>query len=113
MKRYILNSAVITGPGSYRYRLVSREEAKAWILAENPQSTIGYSATAEALSALVGMPMPVNRIQIRMEPGDQALVFRLTCRLDDPNLKGTHSSEFVLKNCEFGILCCLKEEEKK
>jgi hypothetical protein len=106
--RYILNSAVITTPGRYSYRLIGIEEAKTW-MREPFESTLGYMETAIALASLTGVPVKVQRKQIQMKAGDEALVFRLTCRLDDPRLKGQLSPEFVLANCEIGIL--RKEED--
>lgn len=102
--KYVLNSAVITSPGTYKYQIVSPGFARVFCDDEIVQSTIGYPATAEALTVLTGIPVAVNRVQIRMEPEDTALVFRLTCRLDDPTLKGTLSPEFVRENCEIGLL---------
>jgi len=107
--RYILNSAVITTPGRYSYCLIGVEEAKEWLMSGPFESTLGYQETAIALSALTGMPVRVNRKMVQMRTGDEALVFRLTCRLDDPRLKGQLSPEFVLQNCEIGIL--RKEED--
>ncbi len=102
--RYILNSAVITSPGVYIYRLIDVEEAKRWLEEGGWESTLGYEETAKALEYLTGMTIPVNRKLVKMEAGDEALVFRLTVRLDDPALKGKVGKEFVLKNCEIGIL---------
>lgn len=105
--RYLLNSAVITSYGEYSYHPLSLDEGKEY-LGYGFQSTIGYPQTAEALSLLTGCEIPVNRKQIKMDRGDSALVFRLTCRLDDPALKGKLSTEFVLKNYELGILVRIK-----
>lgn len=102
--RYILNSAVITTPGIYTYRLVGVDEAKKWIERGPFESTLGYLETAVCLSAITGIPIKVNRKMVRMQEGDEALVFRLTCRLDDPRLKGQVEVDFILANCEIGIL---------
>lgn len=106
--KYILNSAVITNFGAYTYRQVSLTEVKDWLQPGDWVSTIGYPETATALSSLVGLPVPTNRQTIRMEMGDEALVFRLvlppgTARID-PQDKGRLTPEFVLANCEMGIL---------
>lgn len=102
--RYILNSAVITRPGLYDYRLITLEHARAWLQAGPWESTIGYQETATALTALTGIPIPCNRKQVLMNAGDEALIFRLTCRMQDCALKGRISPRFVLANCEIGIL---------
>ena len=104
--KYIVNSAVITTPGEYRYSLITTKEAREWIEKADPfpLCTIAYQETAKALGLLTGHDFPVNRRQIFMSPGDEALVFRLTCRLNDPSLKGRLTPDFVLKNCEIGLL---------
>jgi len=103
--RYILNSAVITTPGRYQYELISTEKSIQWLQNGSFLSTIGYQETADALSALTGIQIDVNRKSIRMKTGDQALVFRLTARLNDPSLKGMISDkEWLLTNTEIGLL---------
>lgn len=104
-KRYVLNSAVITTPGMYSYHLIDQEKAQKWLADGNFESTIGYQETCDALEIISGVKVPMNRKQIRMQPADEALVFRLTgFRLGDPTMKGKLTKEFVLKNCELGIL---------
>ena len=108
MARFILNSAVITKPGKYHYYLISPDEAQKWVNAGPYESTIGYQETAIALSLITARPIRCNRKLIHMNPGDEALIFRLTCRMSDPDLKGKLTPEFVLNDCEIGIL---KREE--
>lgn len=102
--RYILNSSVITTPGAYTYRLISVDEAKAWLSLNGWKSTIGYPETADALKQLTGIEIPVDRIQIQMQGGDEALVFRLTKRLTVPESKSSIAVQEIIANCEIGIL---------
>jgi hypothetical protein len=109
MTKYILNSAVITAPGTYTYQLISVDEAKQWFSSQ-VVSTIGYEETALALTELLGLasPLPVNRITIKMEPGDEALVFRLvlppgTPRID-PKDKGAIAQHVKAGHWELGLL---------
>jgi len=104
--KYILNSAVITTQGEYSYILIDIENAKKWLdeNISNVISTIGYQETADALQLITGHNIPVNRIQIKMQAGDEALVFRLTKRLSEVDMKGQVGTENILKNCEIGIL---------
>jgi rhamnose utilization protein RhaD (predicted bifunctional aldolase and dehydrogenase) len=104
MARYILNSAVITSEGVYEYKLISVEEAKKWLETGEFVSTIGYEETAKALELITGVKVDVNRKQVKMDKDDEALIFRLTCRLDNLALKGNMSIDFVLNNCEIGLL---------
>ena len=106
--RYLLNSAVITAPGIYSYELISPEEARKWYSAGPVLSTIGYEQTAAALGEILGVDVPVNRTTIRMEPGEEAMVFRLvfppgTPRID-PKDKGALQEHILKGNYELGIL---------
>jgi len=108
-KRYILNSAVITAPGAYVYKLISVEEAKNWYFSgTTPESTIGYEETAEALSQLLGVPIPVNRKTIVMQAGDEALVFRLVLPPNSPRIdpkdKGQIAKHLSAGHWELGLL---------
>jgi hypothetical protein len=82
MTVYVLNSPVCTGWGVFSFRPVGIEEAKR-LLTEGFVSAIGHEATAKALSKLLGMAIPLNRVAVRMEPGDKAIVFRLLKRIEE------------------------------
>jgi len=106
--RYILNSAVITSPGSYQYRLLYIHQAIEWLNEGKFKSTIGYEETAYAMSKIFDIVIPVNRCTITMKSGDEALVFRLvfppgTPRISPEN-KGMLTTQFILENCEIGLL---------
>jgi hypothetical protein len=108
MTRYILNSAVITAPGAYIYEHITAHGARSWLTDGTFVSTVGYAETAQALSDLTEVQIPVNRRTIQMEPGDEALVFRLvlppgTARVA-PGAKGALGVEFVREHCEIGVL---------
>lgn len=104
--RYLLNSAVITGPGKYSYRLVTAEEAATWLREKPFVSRIGYPATADHIKKLSGIRPELSREATSMRPGDEALVIRLKYRLTDPNQKPNHAPG--PDNWEYGIL--IKEE---
>ena len=108
-KRYILNSAVISTPGMYKYELITIEQCKEWLSlnASVVESAIGYQETADALSAITGFVVEVNRLMVKMLEGDESLVFRLTTRLPIP-IKGSVGKQFVLDNSELGLLTKLK-----
>lgn len=106
--RFILSSAVITAPGTYRYRHINLEQARQWIEAAPFHSTIRYVETARALSALVGRKIGTRNETVKMKPGDEALVFRLVFPPGTRGLptdkKGKVSVEYILDHCELGIL---------
>ncbi len=90
---YILNSPVLTGYGSWRLDgPISLDEARQ--LAKDAISAIGHQATADILTAQLGIKVEINRIQITMKPGDTALVFRLKRRLPEGTVLGAKDIEF-------------------
>ena len=79
MKKYLLNSTVLTSFGTWEYALISVEEAKKFVASEFI-SAIGHPATAEFLSELLATEITANRCQIDMNIGDEALVFKILPR---------------------------------
>ena len=54
------------------------------------------------MTQLTGVQIPVNRVAIRMQPGDIAIVFRVLTRL--PEGKVLSDEELAAIPYEFGIL---------
>lgn len=102
ISRYLLNSAVITGPGTYSYQVITVQEAKAWLQKGNCVSAIGYEETADHIEKLCGIRPEVRRESIMMDVGDEALVVRLKKRLANPSLKGVF--EAGPDDWEYGLL---------
>ncbi len=50
-------------------------------LAKGFVSAVGHPGTATALTNLLGMDIPVNRIPIKLNSGDSLFVFQLSVRL--------------------------------
>ena len=107
--RYALNSAVLTAPGDYSYRLLTRAAARAWWLAGPVEARIGYAETCAALGMVLDVAAPdVDRRAIRMSPGDEALVFRIALSPDARRLavrdKGREGIARMVRDCEIGLL---------
>lgn len=106
--KYLLNSAVITSPGVFRYELLSPDEARQWAASGEFVSSIGYEETALALSCLLDQTVTVNRVTVKMEPGDQALVFRLVLPPGSPRIdpqdKGRLGEIVQARSFELGLL---------
>lgn len=106
--RYLLNSAVITAPGHYEYHLLTVAEARAWVMAGEYLSTIGYVETAEAMTELLDVPVAVNRTIITMAPREEALVFRLALPSGSPRIapgnKGALGKALLNRHYELGLL---------
>jgi len=72
---YILNSPVLTNWGSYKFWRYEND-LNALDLS-NAVSAIGHSSTAEFLTRLLGIQVKLNRIEVRMDVGQKALIFIL------------------------------------
>lgn len=108
---YLLNSAVVTLPGTYRYRHVGPAEARLIYHTTPPderRSGVGYRETARVMETILGLrpgEIPVVRTTTLMQPGDRAIVFRLTERLPDAAMKGRLTeAELIAWPHELGLL---------
>jgi hypothetical protein len=106
--RYLLNSAVITGPGTYTYQLVTAEEATEWLHRGDFISRIGYPATADHIENLAGVRPALSREATAMQPGDEALVVRLKYRMQNPAQKADYQPG--VEDWEYGFLVMAHQE---
>lgn len=83
MKRYLLNSPVLTAHGRWRYDALDLAAARAFAAAAPFESAVGHAATAHHLTAMLGVAVPCARVAVRMQPGDRALVFCIGQRLSE------------------------------
>ena len=102
---YIMNSPILTAPGKYVYELIDIERARR-LLKEPFESAIGHEATAQFMSRLLGVEIPVNRVSIAMRPGDVAVIFRVKQRLEE----GRVLTEEELRNTSYEIGLLRREE---
>jgi len=47
------------------------------------ESAVGHQSTAEILSTLLGVDVPMNRVAIKLKSGDILIVFQLGIRLNE------------------------------
>ncbi|GJL77002.1 YddF family protein [Nitrosomonas sp.] len=81
--RYLINSPILTSYGEWQFSgPLTVVDARAR-LNGNFISAIGHQSSAAFLSTLLKMEIPVNRIEINMQPDDAALVLRLKSRLPE------------------------------
>lgn len=76
----ILNTSIVTTEGTYMLKGISLDEAKSLASSNEILSAIGHQSTADILTELLGVPVPLNRIMFEQEQGQKALVFKLNGR---------------------------------
>ena len=89
--------------------IITPDQARAWYgNGAGVVSTIGYEETASALSLLLGSPVALNRVTIKMNVGDEALVFRLVLPPGSPRIdpkdKGQIMQHVNAGHWELGLL---------
>jgi len=62
---------------SVKFKKVGVEEVRALLSNGGFISAIGHPATASALSKILGVNVPTNRVSITLQPGDTLIVFQL------------------------------------
>jgi hypothetical protein len=81
--KYILNSPILTNWGSFDFSPVTIEAAREWVAEGDIQSAVGHTGTAALLSEILGRDTPANRISVKMNSGDEALIIRVLQRLQE------------------------------
>lgn len=106
-KLTIFNSSALTDFGSFEYRQIVPEEARAILSAFQGKggtfrSAIGHEGTAKILSRILGVNIPYNRISFSQEAGEVVLVFKLKGRVGEGVVLTDEQIERV--GYEFGLL---------
>ncbi|MCY0890128.1 MAG: DUF1874 domain-containing protein [Pyrobaculum arsenaticum] len=87
MTLYLLNSLVTPFKDEKAYffiKVITAEEAKKIVQHHKDfTSAVGHAPTADALSLLLGVKVPMNRISIYFEVGDEAIAISLRKRLQE------------------------------
>lgn len=110
MPRYALNSEVLTAPGRYDFRLLTVADARSWWIRGPVAVRIGNAEVCGALACALDIPCPAaDRRIIRMEPGDEALVYRFVqpspdARCPAGSTRGRGRVVRLLRDSEFWLL---------
>ena len=85
MTVYLANAfslSMLTPPATVKVTEVGAEDVKN-ILKDGFTSAVGHDTTAQTITAQLGIPVQVNRISIKLAPGDVLIVFQLLARLPE------------------------------
>lgn len=76
----ILNTTILTTDGDFSLKTISLDEAKQLIQDREILSAVGHESTAQILTELLEVYVPLNRIQFKQQSGQKALCFKLSGR---------------------------------
>lgn len=79
----LLNTSILTAPGDYSLGAISLEDAKDIATSCTLDSAIGHASTAQIMTTLLGVDVPVNRQMFAQEVGQRCLVFKLRGRPEE------------------------------
>ena len=107
MKLAILNTSILTNFGSFSYKQIDLPSAISAVqidgfASDGILSAVGHESTAAILTDLLGVEIPVNRIQFAQEVGQKALVFKLKGRAPEGKILSREEIEEI--GYEFGLL---------
>lgn len=98
----LLNTSILTAYGAYTYDPVDLHAARALVAGMKYISYIGHESTAQLLSTLLMVEVPMNRQPYRQEPGDIALVLKLNGRPPEGTILSLEEIQDI--GYEFGVL---------
>lgn len=75
----ILNTSILTSLGTFTLSALTLEESQELTRGEI-LSAVGHQSTADILTELLQINVPMNRIQFAQQPGQKAVVFKLNGR---------------------------------
>lgn len=99
---YLLNTPVLTNYGTFKFEPIGLKEIKTLLEQTQFISAIGHQGAADFLSILFEREIPMNRISVQMQQGDQAIVLRLKSRMLEGMILQKEDMDRL--EFEFGIL---------
>lgn len=97
----ILNTTIATADGTYTLKTIGLAEARELCKGE-VISAVGHQSTADILTELLGVDIPVNRIQFKQQKGQKALCFKLLGRPEEGKILDREEIENI--GYEFKVL---------
>lgn len=96
-KLALLNTSILTAAGNYILTDISLDQARQLVAdnAGNLDSAIGHASTAEIMTTLLGVDIPVNRQMFSQDVGQRALVFKLNGRPEEGKILTAEEIETI------------------
>ena len=106
----VLNTPILTKFGKYQYNEISLDRAREIAQQANDfnqlVSAVGHQSTCDILTKLLGVTIPMNRIEHKQEIGTAALIFKLKGRPEEGKILTVEEIEEIGYN--FGLLIRLE-----
>jgi len=91
----ILNTSILTSEGTFTLKSISLEDAKNLVNSNEILSAVGHQSTAEILTELLEVSIPVNRIQFEQQEEQKTLVFKLNGRAPEGKILSREEIETI------------------
>lgn len=95
MRLALLNTSILTTAGLYELQDISLDDARELVKANELDSAIGHASTAEIMSTLLGVEVPVNRQMFVQNVNQTALVFKLNGRPEEGKILSVEEIERI------------------
>lgn len=102
MTTYIMNAPILTAYAQWKYTGPLTLDDVEKKLKNGFVSAIGHQSSADFLTQILGINIPMNRIKITINEGDEALIFNLNTRLPENTILDINQIEDL--PYEFGLL---------
>lgn len=79
--KYVFNTTIVVNNGTYKLSDIPVEKAREILADNNFVSAIGHESTANIISTVLGINVPMNRVNASFDNvGDLAVCFKLNSR---------------------------------
>ena len=93
MKLGILNTSILTEAGEYRLIDITLGEAKIIVSTNELDSAVGHQSTADIMTTLLDIEIPMNRQMFSQKVGQSCIVFKLNGRPAEGKILTTEEIE--------------------
>lgn len=90
-------SMLQTPSGTIRFKQIGLEEVKT-LLEHKFESAVGHQSTADLLSQLLEVDIPMNRIQLKLGSGDILIIAQFLTRLPEGKILGFEEAKALYEN---------------